>query len=1011
VSDLKEFPQREGEPDADAPAEDLSSWAPPAEEVDAPPAPIDDTEVGATPGRPLADRIWGVRRVYRWGRRPWPDERVIKTAVTFACLVVTTFCMMWAVHLNPFKSSADLIFDNNTPTGGDMGAHVWGPAYLRDHLLPHWQLSGWSMDWYSGLPVYRFYMVVPALAIVLLDVILPYGVAFKLVVISGLVTLPLCCWAFGRLARFRYPMPEMFAFAGLAFALNESYSIYGGNLKSTMAGEFSFSIAVSLMMVGLGYLARGLQDGTHLSRASVFLALACLSHGIVLIYVAVAAVIFVLCRLGADLWRVLARTLDGTAGGEAERRLVNIVIVSPAVAGLTVLLAQWSSIFYALTALVVLADVVVVALLSSKLGWQLVENRLFVKRLLYSVAVGLLTMALAAFWVGPFLTNHEFMTDMKYGYKPQYPNESFWGMLFDQKAPLDVLIGALAGIGCVFVVVRRHVLGIALAITMFVSVALIYVTRDSLPVIGLLWNPRMLPFFYLTRYLMMMIGAVEVLALLIDLVRNRSTRDVPGVGWASVSAGLIGLVVLIIFGWAFQVLPGGHMTTTHGEPTYAWGPLRSNPNPSKAVGSGWAAYNFKGYEGQTMYPEYYNLVQTMGKVGEEHGCGRALWENDGRDGVGNGKYGTTMALMLLPYWTDGCIGSMEALYFEASGTTPYSFLASGAMSKQSSNPVRELRYVNNDAAVGVKYLQALGVQYVMVTTAEAKAQADAQPDLHLIDVSGPWNIYSVDGSDVVVPLSVQPVVVNHRPGDQRERNLELGTSWFQNQDQWAAIPAYNGPDDWQHIDVAVDESQEVPDPTRPPGMVDDPETEEVESADTRGREVSVVAPVQAIDPVALDPVTVSNVQIDEQSLSFDVDQVGVPVLVKVSYFPNWEVSGAKGPYRVAPNEMVVIPTSTHVSMSYGRSTSDVAFMVITLLGIVAAIVARVKGPFHFPKLPVRTPAGPAPAGPFLPALSGAPFGAMYGDDIDDYDIGPAPPEPLPPGPPAATPLPPASPEP
>ena len=41
-------------------------------------------------------------------------------------------------------------------------------------------------------------------------------------------------------------MPELFAFAGLAFALDESFSIYGGNLKSTMAGEFSFSIALSL---------------------------------------------------------------------------------------------------------------------------------------------------------------------------------------------------------------------------------------------------------------------------------------------------------------------------------------------------------------------------------------------------------------------------------------------------------------------------------------------------------------------------------------------------------------------------------------------------------------------------------------------------------------------------------------------------------------------------------------------------------------------------------------------
>jgi hypothetical protein len=27
----------------------------------------------------------------------------------------------------------ELIVRNNTPTGGDMGAHVWGPAYLRDN--------------------------------------------------------------------------------------------------------------------------------------------------------------------------------------------------------------------------------------------------------------------------------------------------------------------------------------------------------------------------------------------------------------------------------------------------------------------------------------------------------------------------------------------------------------------------------------------------------------------------------------------------------------------------------------------------------------------------------------------------------------------------------------------------------------------------------------------------------------------------------------------------------------
>ncbi|HMT61585.1 MAG TPA: hypothetical protein PKA24_12035 [Microthrixaceae bacterium] len=55
----------------------------------------------------------------------------------------------------------DLVLTDTTPTGGDMGAHVWGPAYLRDHLLPHLRLTGWTPDWYTGFPAYTYYMVLP----------------------------------------------------------------------------------------------------------------------------------------------------------------------------------------------------------------------------------------------------------------------------------------------------------------------------------------------------------------------------------------------------------------------------------------------------------------------------------------------------------------------------------------------------------------------------------------------------------------------------------------------------------------------------------------------------------------------------------------------------------------------------------------------------------------------------------------------------------------------------------
>ena len=139
------------------------------------------------------------------------------------------------------------------------------------------------------------------------------------------------------------------------------------------------------------------------------------------------------------------------------------------------------------------------------------------------------------------------------------------------------------------------------------------------------------------------------------------------------------------------------------------------------------------------------------------------------------------------------------------------------------------------------------------------------------------------------------------------------------------MPADDGPPAWQRISVQVDLERREGEPGGP------------------GRKVDIVEPVEPIEPVALPPVEVSDVQIEQQSLSFSVDQVGVPVVVKVSYFPNWEVSGALGPYRIGPNMMVVVPTANDVEMTYGRSGADWLFTLLTIVGIALCIVWRVRG--------------------------------------------------------------------
>ena len=222
--------------------------------------------------------------------------------ITFGIVVGAVVFTLAQLHPN-------LLFSNSTPTGGDMGAHVWAPAYLRDHLLPHFRLSGWAPDWYAGFPAYQFYMVIPALAVVILDVLLPYGLALKIVSIAGVLTLPVAAWAFGKLSGLRFPAPAMFAAIAVVFLFDETFTIYGGNIASTMAGEFSFSIALSLSLVYFGVLARGLRTGRHRALAAGLLALCVLSHLIVAIFAAAGTIVWFLLYLDRHRFKWLATTL------------------------------------------------------------------------------------------------------------------------------------------------------------------------------------------------------------------------------------------------------------------------------------------------------------------------------------------------------------------------------------------------------------------------------------------------------------------------------------------------------------------------------------------------------------------------------------------------------------------------------------------------------------------------------------------------------------------------------
>ncbi len=809
----------------------------------------------ATRPRAPARRAWRVARaIDRLGAMP--IEGWITLFVVGACVLFIF------VQLGPSN-----ILAHNTPAGGDMGGHVWGPAFLRDHLLPQGRLTGWTPDWYDGFPAYEFYMILPGLAIALLSYVIPYGIAFKLIVVSGVLSLPVALWAFGRMSRLPFPTPALLAVGGTAYLFDRSFSIYGGNIASTLAGEFSFSIALTFAVLFLGVLSRGLETGRYRAWAAALLAATALCH-IIPVFFAVAGAA-ILLALQLDWSRIRWFVWLG---------LVPVSFGLAAVAGGLIAPSgdpHWP--IYAAAAVYgsILVVLMAVVMLVVQHPWG------HIKYLATVLPVGAL---ISAFWTGPFYLNSAYMTDMGWEKLTNYSDSLFArtqlaSQLSDRPGIEYLLVMAAVGALMAFAYCRRgEIFWVVMAV--LAGVAFLYVPQSRL------WNARLLPFYYLAVYLVGAIAIAEVGRTVARLIASDVHRPPRVVLWITALAGLGAWIVVL--GMPLRTLPFG--TIDKDGVTYQWGPLKTKDS---SFVTSWANWNFTGYEGKTYYPEYYAVVQEMAKIGKEQGCGRAMWEYS--DSLNN--YGTPMALMLLPYWTNGCIGSMEGLYFEASATTPYHFLNQSELSAAPSDAMRDLPYVQgaltqNAFDLGISHLQMLGVRYYMASTATTIGFAQNNHELTQLATSGPWHIYQVADSAEVTPLTNQPAVVNG--ADKGGKTwLNDTVNWYLDPSQWNVLLAASGPSNWQRIDSGA-----VPG-KRPVGTT-----------------------------------KVSNIRSGTDTISFDVSKVGVPVEVKASYFPNWQVSGASGPYRVSPNMMVVIPTSTHVELSYGYTKTDYASYLLTLLGLV-----------------------------------------------------------------------------
>jgi hypothetical protein len=103
--------------------------------------------------------------------------------------------------------------------------------------------------------------------------------------------------------------------------------------------------------------------------------------------------------------------------------------------------------------------------------------------------------------------------------------------------------------------------------------------------------------------------------------------------------------------------------------------------------------------------------------------------------------------------------------------------------------------------------------------------------------------------------------------------------------------------------------------------------------------------VDSLDEIEKIPLNVScNVkeEVYEDRITITTDCIGVPHWIKISYFPNWKVKGAKEIYLASPSFMLVFPEKEKVELYYGETLEDVLGKVLTLIGVFLLIVIKIR---------------------------------------------------------------------
>jgi len=315
----------------------------------------------------------------------------------------------------------------------------------------------------------------------------------------------------------------------------------------------------------------------------------------------------------------------------------------------------------------------------------------------------------------------------------------------------------------------------------------------------------------------------------------------------------------------------------------------------------WAKWNYAGLEDKPSAAVFEKLMPLL--KGSPGRLANDLCEE-------NNQLGSSRVFELVPYLTGKPI--LEGGLVNSALGSMYSYYVQGETSPSCAGYPPMVTPTTFNFALATRHLELFNVKHFIARSFMAQQALASMPEWRLLAREGDWTLYELmthPGRYVFIPPRLPHVVET--------------SHWKENSLAWLYTPeALNQFLLWKMPGMTVDQTNLV--------SMNEPQVLTALTAMRQTNTTSLMEAGRLLAQAGTECIREESVSNDR--IRFRTSALGLPHIIKVSWFPNWKVRGARQVYCISPGFMCVFPEQPEVELYYGSIWSDVLGYVVTGMG-------------------------------------------------------------------------------